>query len=155
LWPNLAFSADGGTLAFLVPSFDVKKETLSLQIIARVWEVATARTLSEIPLSTNQLVVFALAPDGKTLVSDTKDHQEQKYVLTVWEVATGKPRSQSWKLAAPQQDPGVAALAFSYDSRLLVSALRSQTCQVWDTVSGQELVRFKGHEDALHSVAFS
>jgi hypothetical protein len=154
-WPNLVFSADGGALAFLVPSFDPEKDEFFLPRMSVRLSAIEAGAVRQVPLSTSGLVAFALAPDGKTLASITEDRKKGKNVLTVWEIATGKPRSQSWALADPQDEFGPSLLAFAPDGRLLVSAIRGRTFQVWDPISTQEMAKFTGHEGPLHALAFA
>jgi WD40 repeat protein len=49
----------------------------------------------------------------------------------------------------------VTALAFSPDSRLLLSGSWDQTVRLWDVTTGKELNRLVGHTSRVDAVAFA
>lgn len=49
----------------------------------------------------------------------------------------------------------VNAVAFSHDSRLIVSASHDNTVRLWDRSSGACIATLQGHQDSVTSVAFS
>jgi RNA polymerase sigma factor (sigma-70 family) len=49
----------------------------------------------------------------------------------------------------------VAAVVFSPDGKILASASWDHTVRLWDTVTGNELRRLSGHQDAVFCVAFA
>ena len=46
-------------------------------------------------------------------------------------------------------------MAFSPDSRRIVSGSVDKTLKVWDAATGQETLTLKGHTERVRSVAFS
>jgi WD40 repeat protein len=46
-------------------------------------------------------------------------------------------------------------VAFSPDSRRIVTGSQDKTAKVWDAATGQELLTLKGHTGGVRSVAFS
>ena len=50
---------------------------------------------------------------------------------------------------------GISSVAFSSDGKRIVTGSWDQTARVWDTASGQQLLRLIGHNGAVRSVAFS
>ena len=50
---------------------------------------------------------------------------------------------------------GVTAAAYSPDGRFILTGSYDKTACLWDSASGRELRRFKGHEEAVNAVSFS
>jgi WD40 repeat protein len=49
----------------------------------------------------------------------------------------------------------VLAIAFDSQGRRLATASADRTVRLWEPATGKELLRLRGHEDAVHSVRFS
>ncbi|PIL29749.1 hypothetical protein GSI_08188 [Ganoderma sinense ZZ0214-1] len=50
---------------------------------------------------------------------------------------------------------GTNEVAFSPDGRLLLAAMKDGTVRVWDTRTGAQVFRLKGHEREVHTACFS
>ncbi|MBI4660957.1 MAG: hypothetical protein HY735_19155, partial [Verrucomicrobia bacterium] len=74
----------------------------------------------------------AFAPDGKTLLSGSRDQ-----TLKLWEAASGK---ELRTLAGHKE--AVWACAFAPDGKTLLSGSRDQTLKLWEAASGKELHTF-------------
>ena len=89
---------------------------------------------------------MAFSPDGKQLKSTSANEG----TISLWDVGSG---------AAVQtlmgHLDGVAAAAFSPDSRLLALGSRHKTIELWDGSSGAEIKTLEGHLNFVNAVAFS
>ncbi len=88
----------------------------------------------------------AVSPDGKWLVASAPDDPS----VRLWNLETGQP---SPALGARGID--YLCFAFSPDSRVLASGLRSGEIILWDTSGEREPVTLVGHEELVISLAFA
>jgi WD40 repeat protein len=116
----LAFSPDGKRLA-----------SASCDNLARIWEVASGKTLQVLEGHKGFVNAIAFFPDGKMVATGGEDG-----TIRFWEVATGR---QVHQIQAHQRRPrsadqrqDVFGLAFSPDGKHLVSGGRDQAVKVWD-----------------------
>ncbi len=93
----------------------------------------------------NGITCVVFSPDGKTLVSGSKDR-----TVGLWDVPSGQQRAT---LQGHTHD--VTAVAFSPDGKTLASASKDRTIKLWDAPTGKERATLKGHTDSVRSVAFS
>jgi hypothetical protein len=91
------------------------------------------------------VISVAFSPDGKTIVSGSRDK-----TIRLWDT-TGKPIAQPLK---GHQD-SVISVAFSPDGKTIVSGSSDKTIRLWDTTGKPISQPLKGHEDWVISVAFS
>jgi hypothetical protein len=114
------------------------------------------------------MVSFAFSPDSRILATENADQS-----ISLWEVASGKQRTQLGKGVANQAptgrtafavakkgfayaDPaGPVTLAFSPDGRALVARGPDLSVRVWDVAAGKEVSQFKGHEGRIETIAFA
>jgi RNA polymerase sigma factor (sigma-70 family) len=89
----------------------------------------------------------AISPDG-LIVAGGEVTESAKVIL--WDAKTGR---ELRRLAGHAEH--VTVLAFSADSKLVVSGSTDQTVRVWEVSSGKELHRFEGLKQPVRSVAFS
>lgn len=87
------------------------------------------------------------SPDGKTLVSVSKDDKTTR----LWDVATRKERTTL------HGNPGdVRSVAFSPNGNMLASVRdNDKTVTIWDVATGKERAILQGHSGGVRSVAFS
>lgn len=137
----LAFSADGRFLA----SGDWGRGLW-------VWEVDSGKVLwrKRAPYGADSL---AFSPDGRTLASGLNGR------ICLWEFRTGRMR----RMLGPVEDGGFGegpedtgcGIAFSPDGRSLVSGDRDHRVRLWETTTGKERRRLRGHDHPIQSVDFS
>src|SRR5262249_17659565 len=132
-----ALSPDGNLLAYGTKNGDVKvlrtfdgSEVYSYQGI-----FDGSKSISSLAFNkSSQLIAFG---------SDSGD-------IKVRDLKTG-----GFKILKGQNEP-VHGIAFSSDSKILVSAGSDDTVRIWDISAQRQLQpSFKGHEDVVKSIAFS
>jgi WD40 repeat protein/serine/threonine protein kinase len=85
----------------------------------------------------------AISPDGSTIASVSFEE------LKLWDAASGS------ELTTLTNDWKGTSVAFNFDGSLIVSGSLDKMFKIWDTVSGQEIRTFYGHEGFVNDVAFS
>ncbi|MBN2593009.1 MAG: protein kinase [Sedimentisphaerales bacterium] len=165
---DVAFSPDSERLA-----------TASADNTARIWQVDTGKLLFELsgntsqvlqadwdwdksgswpsstPPSTSWILQVTWSPDGKYIAAGGQDG-----TTCLWDSTSGT------LLAPPLQGhrDGVSSLAFSPDGLRLATAGggthvhqkfgRDHSVNLWDVTTGQNLLRFKAHDNVVRAVAF-
>jgi WD40 repeat protein len=133
---GLAFGPDGTWLVTGCPDDDR----------LRIWDVATARVRREIPLLTMDLQLLTVSPDGTRVAARTNDQKSGKHILTVCDIASGKPLFSTEG----------ASLAYSPDGRWLAAlAVDEKEVLLLDARTHETAARFSGHEDIVFKAAFS
>jgi WD40 repeat protein len=132
----MAFSGDGKRLVAVTrPAWS----TIS------IWDVATGEKLPSMGEPNQLILAFAVAPDGKALVSTGMDA-----TLYRWDVATGK------ELPAPQGHRGrIRAIAFTRDGKSIVTLSDDRTARRWRADTGKELGRVEPKLQRLVGAALS
>jgi WD40 repeat protein/tRNA A-37 threonylcarbamoyl transferase component Bud32 len=112
----------------------------------QIWDVATAHVRKEIPFPTWDLQLLTLHPDGTRVAARTYDPKSRKHILTVCDIASGKPlfSTEGSSLAYSPDGRWLAALAADEKEVLLLDARTHETA-----------ARFSGHEDIVFKAAFS
>lgn len=88
---------------------------------------------------------LAVSPDGKTLVSGSKDNS-----LRFWQLPNG-----DWLRNIAVHTDAVTSLAMSNDGKMLASASKDRTVRLWHTGSGQWLKTFSSNDQGIFNVVFS
>ncbi|MDQ3259022.1 MAG: AAA-like domain-containing protein, partial [Acidobacteriota bacterium] len=135
---SAAFSPDGKTLA------------TDSRTAMKLWDAASGREMAVFTGQIDQAgrmdevssVMFS--PDGKTLAVALHD------VALMYDVATRQRRA-----TLTGHTGGVASLAFSSDSKRLVTGEQDGMVRLWDVTDGREVAVYKGHTDTVRSVAFA
>ncbi|MDA1055688.1 MAG: WD40 repeat domain-containing protein [Planctomycetota bacterium] len=126
-YPPLAFTADGRRLV------TGSREQNQLD----VWDLSTGQRLTTFSGNKERLQVFAITPDGRTVVSASTD------VLNVWELETGK---ELRTLAYPGAD--IHSVVITHDGKTVVAGSDAGSrglmypIRSWDVETGAELKSF-------------
>ena len=145
---SLAFSPDGRSIA----SGD-HDGTVQL------WDVQTGKEIRQLEGHTNSVMSVTFSPDGRWIASGGWDE-----TVRLWDIETGKEirrLERDIDVHRKARPPDCAyndvanCVAFSPDSRLIVSNGIPGIVLLWDAQTGKEIRRFKGHTDIVRSVAFS
>jgi WD40 repeat protein/serine/threonine protein kinase len=165
---DVAFSPDGKRLA-----------TASVDHTAKIWQIDTGKLLFELsgntsqtlqadwdwdksgswpsstPPSTSWILQVAWSPDGKCIATGGQDG-----TICLWDSTKGT------LLVPPLQGhrDGVSSLAFNPDGLRLATVGggthvhqkfgRDPSVNLWDVTTGQNLFRFKAHDNVVRAVAF-
>ena len=92
---------------------------------------------------TNLVTAVAVSPDGKTIVSGSRDH-----TVKVWDLATDRELR-----TLKGHTDSVDAVAVTPDGCTIISGSRDKTVKVWDLASGRDLRTLRGHNRRVTAVA--
>ncbi len=110
----------------------------------RLWNAVRGQGL-RLRGHTDRVWTVAFTPDGKTLVTGSKDK-----TIKLWDVATGRPR------ATLRGHTGCThGFAFTADGRLMASANCDHTIKLWELPAGREKATLRGHVGEVRSLAFT
>jgi WD40 repeat protein/serine/threonine protein kinase len=134
---GFAFSPDGRYLASKGPGE------------IQVWDAATGEDVRTLRGPGKAVFGIAFSPDGQRLAAVVGPAPSgPRFAVVVWDVPTG----QKQLTLCPTINN--AFVAFSPDGRLLAAGAE-QSPRVWDSRTGEELLRLSGHTAVVHCVAFS
>jgi len=143
---GIAFTPDGKHIV-----------SASLDKIVRVWAVETGRTVrmirGEVRGGWGSIDTMALSPDGRWLAVGGRFHAADRAMaaaIRLYDFASGRLET----LLKGHEDL-VSALAFSPDSKLLMSGSRDKTAIVWDLGSRRQVLRLSGHAGSVRALSFT
>jgi S1-C subfamily serine protease len=125
----------------------------------QLWDVQTGKEIRRLEGHTDSVMSVTFSPDGRRIASGGWDE-----TVRLWDVETGKEirrLERDIDVHRKARPPDIAyndvanSVAFSPDSRLIVSNGIPGIVLLWDVLTGKEIRRFKGHTDIVRSVAFS
>lgn len=135
----VAFSPDSQTLA-----------TAGEDGIVRIWSTASGEATLTIRPNIGPIASMTCSRDGRLLALAGKDRLKGKGEIKLCDSQTGKHLLTFGDRPLP-----VAGLAFSPDNLHLASANQDKTIQIWETATGEEVFRLRGHTGVVTAVAFS
>jgi WD40 repeat protein len=150
-----AFSPDGATLLVAAPTGSY----LTLLDAATGEKRATVRLNTNIPDGLGVMYTLAFSPDGRRLAvaqgdSGTLMFCDGQTCLETKRLVEGDPRPEIRELTGGKLVNQVRALAFSPDGKWFASAGKDTAVYLWETATGQEVLRLPGHEAEVTRVAF-
>ena len=114
----------------------------------RLWRVADGKEIAHMPGHGDKVRSLAVVPDGTIASGDYSGE------IRLWDGRTG-----AFLKTLARQKRAVGSLAFSPDGGLLLSSAAEGTGarinNVFDTVSGKEIVTYTGHDNIVLATAFS
>ena len=131
---GVAFSPDGKYLG-----------TGSKDKTARLWDLATGKTIRVFTGHTDAVQGVAFSPDGKYLLTASDDTTAR-----LWDIASG----QTVKVFSGHSSY-IEAVAFSPDGKTIVTAGGDPTARIWDVSTGETVHILTGHSSFIPCVAFS
>ncbi len=144
---SISFSPDG---KYIVSRSDDGK--------IKIWETLTGRNLKTIQYGREDADVdcVAFSPacqndhnGGKYIISAASTSKPYAYTIKLWDTKTGK------EIKTFSESSLVTSVAFSPDSKFIISGGYHMKIKLWDIQSGNLVRTFQGHKDIIRSVAFS
>lgn len=119
-----------------------------------LWDVSSGELIRRFGSGQHKSSCVRISPDGKLIASagfEKDENGEARFRVHVWDMETGKHEKTLNHASL------IGVIAFSPDSRFILSGCLDRKIRLWDLKSGQNLRRFRWHrsDGAVHSVAFS
>jgi WD40 repeat protein len=145
-WPDEEWETNGGEVRSVAWSPDGQRlVTGSADSTARIWEVASGRSLHILRGHTGQVWSVAWSPEGDQVATGGADA-----TVKVWQVSNDRePRTLTG------HKDRVMSVGWSPDAKWLRTASHDGTARVWEAASGREHQSFKGHADPLWSAVWT
>jgi eukaryotic-like serine/threonine-protein kinase len=111
----------------------------------RVWDLASGEVIQAAPRHARDIIAVAFTPDGRTLVTASKDKTAR-----FWDAATGAPIGEVMR-----HDGWVNALALTADGRAVLTGSDDRTGRLWSVPDGSPLTTPLRHTRPVKAVAIS
>ena len=142
---GLAVTPDGKTL---FTSGAGSEEGKPNDFTIRQYEVESGKEVQQLEGHTGWVWRLAISPDGSRLASIGFND----YSAKIWDTRTGKLVHD---LKDIHEGANVVAVAFSPDSKTLLTGGRDSTARLWDVETGKPLTVYKGLDSAAEALAWS
>ena len=114
--------------------------------VVRFWDVDGDRELHPLGGHRGHVYAVAFAPDGRTLISASRDD-----TVRFWDLATGEEFRH-----VEAHRGGVWCMALAPDGKTLATGSWNEAAiRLWDVAAGKELRRLEGHPAGIDHLAFS
>ena len=124
-----------------------------------IWDVETGKKTRELKGTLPEVDAVALSPDGKLIAGGSGAQRIELYdAVTGTLLRTLEAPMHEVKGGQCEGEYGTETslvIAFSPDSRSLLSGACDHTTTLWDAVTGRQKFSLQGHSGAVVSVAFS
>jgi WD40 repeat protein len=134
----LGFSRDGGTIVALDGDWYCRQTVLA-------WNAQTGKRLSRLPGHDASVNCLAYSPDGKFLVSGSKD-----CTARLWNPANGEHLR-----VLTEHETAITAVAISPDGKLLASSCQSGLIRVSNVADGKVVTEFTMPGDGATALVFT
>jgi eukaryotic-like serine/threonine-protein kinase len=139
--------------------------TGSIDGMAKLWDISTGKPIGAPMNHDSEVFAACFSPNGQMILTATKDGRAR-----IWDAGTTQatrvvlrhPYSirdddSSWGPESETRKPTseIKAIAFSPDSKTVLTGSVDATARLWDAVSGKLIGEPFLHEGDVHSVAFS
>jgi WD40 repeat protein/serine/threonine protein kinase len=111
----------------------------------RIWDVASGAVIQAAPRHARDVIAVAFTPDGRTLVTGSKDRTAR-----FWDAATGAALGGTIR-----HDGWVNALALSADGRAVLTGSDDRTGRLWSVPDGAPLTAPLRHTQPVKAAALS
>jgi WD40 repeat protein len=132
---GLAFAPDGKTLA-----------STSSDNTVRLWDARSGKMIRTWGTGNGNNMRLEFAPDGRTLAVAENLWGDS---IRLWDVSTAK------EVTPPLRHSSCTALAFSADGRYLATGGNDDRIELWETATGQHVLRLTGQHSGVHSLTFA
>ncbi len=113
----------------------------------KVVDLRTGEVMAELPAQVQSVIVLAISPNGRTLATGSWGG-----TISLWNCADSKPHLQAVVRGSKQH---VYSLAFSSDSKVLVSGDHEGMVRFWDVETGESTGFLRGDAGEVLSLACS
>jgi WD40 repeat protein/serine/threonine protein kinase len=111
----------------------------------RIWDIASGKVIQAAPRHARDILAIAFTPDGRTLVTASKDT-----TVRFWNAATGAAIG-----AVIRHNGWVNALALTADGRAVLTGSDDRTARLWSVPDGSPLTMPLRHTRSVKAVAIS
>jgi WD40 repeat protein/serine/threonine protein kinase/DNA-binding XRE family transcriptional regulator len=128
--------------------------TSSFDGTVRIWPLQLTKGSLQFIGHTSGVWEVSFSPDGKRVLTASADNTAR-----IWDATSGQ---ELLRFGRDERELGEAAIsrelygaAFSPDGRAVLTVGDKNAARLWDTATGQELLRFAGHTAPIRQAAFS
>lgn len=124
---------------------------------ARIWNAETGAEMADLVGHTDWVLRATFSPDGAYAATASGDGTARVWRLVLPEVGAAAEGSAAADLVAELRGhtDWVMSVAFSRDSRYVVTAGQDGTARVWEAATGRSVAILRGHTGPIRTAAFS